>query len=147
MKKPVEGMPFVDFLDLCQSPRDCFAFLVSSGFSLASEKYPRTNSFKVGFSFKYIKEPASVQVQYYDILFTRRNRSIPYLFIDRLIFNNHSDLQRNMFPRHKLLNVVARTATDVEQNYQPILNGDEFVWQKLMEHFNAKEKPKSYFER
>lgn len=126
-------------MEICVLARDRFSFLTSLGFSLVSEKFPQTNSFKDGFSFKYVKEPISVQIQYYDmefnILFTQENQSIPFLFIDKYLFNNRSGFQGNMFPREKLLNAVTRTATDIGQNYQSILKGEELVWQKLIKGY------------
>jgi hypothetical protein len=149
MKKQKQGMPFLDFTNLCRSAKQSFSFLTNSGFSLISERCPQTNSFKDGFSFIYRNELISIQIEYYDmefsVLFIKENHNISYLFIDKHLFSNRSGLQGNMFPRNKLLSVVNRTAIDIEENYQSILNAEDAIWQKLIGWHEVQEKAKNYF--
>ena len=84
---------------------------------------------------EYTNDKVTVKIQYYDmeydIIFTKGSLNISYLNIDKLLFNNDSGLQGNMFPREKLKGVITRTATNIEQNYQSIIRGDEMIWKKL----------------
>lgn len=54
-----------------------------------------------------------------------------YLFLDKHLFGNRSGYQGSMFMRDKLGQVIANTATDIQQNYQQVLRGDEPTWKKI----------------
>jgi hypothetical protein len=136
-------MALVNLIELSLFVKNSFTFLASFGFSLVSEKFPSTDSFKDGFSFKYIKKPVSITIQYYDmeydIFFNMGNLSVSYVFIDKYLFSNRTGFQGNMFPREKLRNVITQTANDIEQNYQSIIKGNRTIWKKLEDLLREKE--------
>lgn len=115
--------------------------LADYGLTLAEERLPQSSHFRDGFLFKYTGGEVAVDVEYSDleyvITFSRDGIRASYLFLDENLFNNRSSYHGNMFPRDKLRKVVAETATDIQQNYQQVLRGDELTWKKIEAMSNA----------
>jgi hypothetical protein len=112
-----------------------FGFFRDLGFDLVGRRVTGGNSFRDGWQLTYQGPSVLVIVQYMDsqleIHFARGDQSAEYLFIDRELFGRRSGLGGNMFPPHKLAPIVDRLASDIRDNYGPILGGDDQVWTRI----------------
>ncbi len=130
-----ESPELTDFIALGLSAKQAFSFLADYGLTLAEERLPQSSHFRDGFLFKYAGGEVAVDVEYSDmeyvITFSRNRIRASYLFLDKNLFGNHSGYQGDMFMRDKLGQVIAKTATDIQQNYQQVLRGDELTWKEI----------------
>jgi len=124
-----------DFIALSLSAKQAFSFLADYGLTLAEERLPQSSHFLDGFLFRYTGGGVAVDVEYSDmqyvITFSRNGVRASYLFLDKNLFVNRSGYQGEMFMRDKLGKVIEKTATDIQQNYQQVLRGDELTWKKI----------------
>ena len=137
MKTVEKAVSHDEFLTICRSAKDQFAFLETLGLRLTKEQLPTGDSFRDGFQLTYTGSPVSVVVEYYDmeliIWFDKTVRErISYLFIDHKLMSNRSGFAGCMFPRNKLVNALNKMAEDIKLNYKRIISGDEDVWKKLI---------------
>lgn len=142
MKVDDRPVPYDEFLAICRTAKDQFAFLITSGLRLTKEQWPTGDSFKDGFQLTYTGFPVSVIVEYYDMEFViwfqnATSEKIPYLFVDHELLANRSGFYGCMFPRNKLSSAVNKMAEDIRLNYERIILGDTDVWNKLIALWHA----------
>src|SRR5206468_3275248 len=104
-------------------------------YKLVEQRKPTTLSFKDGFYLRYLRNELEVVVQYYDMefrpIFHRDMIDTEYMFIDENIFSNASGFSGDMFPLEKLEPVIRKIARDIRANYQPILKGEDSIWNTI----------------
>jgi len=136
MKNENRLVPYAEFLTICHSAKDQFAFLESIGFRLAKEQWPSGDSFKDGFQLTYTRSPVSITVEYYDmelvIWFEMGQDRVSYLFVDHELMGNRSGFAGCMFPRDRLSDAMTRMAEDTRLNYGPVLSGELGTWKRLI---------------
>jgi hypothetical protein len=134
-------VPFDEFLGMCHSAKDHFAFLESMGFMLTKEAWPSGDSFRDGFSLAYSGADVSVVVEYYDmelvIHFLKQRERIPYLFIDHELMNNASGFGGCMFSRGQLSRAMKKMAADIKDHYQEVLLGNHDLWKRIIAMWHA----------
>jgi len=139
---PVEESPeLAAFIALSLSAKQAFSFLSDYGLTLAEERLPQSSHVLDGFLFKYTGGEVGVDVEYseieYVITFSRKGVRASYLLIDKNLFGNRSGYQGSMFMRDKLGDVIAKTAADIQRNYEHVLRGDVATWKKIEAASNA----------
>ena len=118
-----------------------FDFLIERGFTLSEVRPTQSISFRDGFHLRYSGRSVDLVVNYYDMelvpVFHRGAQQCDYYFLDQHLFANASGFHGAMFPLNKLAAALHVVATDVRENFEPVLSGDNATWQKIAALLNA----------
>ena len=112
-----------------------FGFLSDRGFRLQERSVSGGNTSHDGWQLVYSNNAVIVTVQYLDmqfeVFFIRAGFKADYLFLDRELFARRSGLHGSMFPPEKVGPVVDRVATNIQEQFQSILMGDDVEWARI----------------